>query len=153
MDHELRNRFERDLQSLGSRPAGEFLTDPYSALAAVLLFDQLPRNLYRGTSQAFAYDGLARAISEGARARGWDKALSRVERQFLSMPLMHSEQIADQLECLEVFAALGRRYGMPHARSHYRMIARFGRFPHRNKVLGRRSTPAETRAVKSGFAW
>ncbi|MBO9517561.1 MAG: DUF924 domain-containing protein [Porphyrobacter sp.] len=153
VDNALRSRFERDLQALGNRPAGEFLTDPQSALAAVLLFDQIPRNLYRGTPGAFAYDGLARAISDGARARGWDRQLSRVERQFLYMPLMHSEHIADQLECLELFALLGRRFGMPFARSHYRMIARFGRFPHRNKVLGRRSTPAEERAVKSGFAW
>jgi uncharacterized protein (DUF924 family) len=153
VDNALRNRFERDLQSLGNRPASEFLTDPRSALAAVLLFDQVPRNLYRGTPRAFAYDGLARAISEGARARGWDEPLSLVERQFLYMPLMHSEHIADQLECLAVFSTLGHRYGMPFARSHYRMIARFGRFPHRNKVLGRKTTPAEERAVRSGFAW
>lgn len=138
---------------LASRPAGEFLTDPRSALAAVLLFDQVPRNILRGTPGAFATDKLARAITKGALARGWDTQLTRPERQFLAMPLMHSEDIADQLVCLRVFAQLGPRFGWAFARSHYRMIARFGRYPHRNAVLGRRSTPAEERAVASGFAW
>jgi len=69
------------------------------------------------------------------------------------LPLMHSEAIADQRQSLIVFAPLGTRHGFPFARSHYRMIARFGRFPHRNAVLGRRSSAAERRAVAQGFAW
>ena len=69
------------------------------------------------------------------------------------MPLMHSEHIADQQRSLRYFARLGTRYGWPYARSHYRMIARFGRFPHRNEVLGRKGTAAERRAVEQGFAW
>ena len=129
------------------------LTGPRAALAAVLLFDQLPRNLYRGTARAFAFDRLARAIAKGAMRRGWDKRLSKVERQFLSLPLEHSEAIADQRASLAVFARLGTRFGWPYARSHYRMIARFGRFPHRNSALGRRSTASEERAVAAGFAW
>ncbi len=138
---------------LRSRPAADFLTDPRTALAAVLLFDQLPRNLHRGTPQAFATDPLARAITHGVLQRGWDKALTPRERQFLAMPLMHSEDIADHLLSLRYFTRLGPLYGAPFARSHYAMIARFGRYPHRNGVLGRRSTPAEKRAVAEGFAW
>jgi uncharacterized protein (DUF924 family) len=153
LDALLRRRFERELTRLAVRPAREFLTDPLTALAAVLLFDQLPRNLYRGTSRAFAFDRLAGAIAKGALDRGWDKRLSLEQRQFLAMPLMHSEHIADQRRSLAVFARLGRRYGWPYARSHCRMIARFGRFPHRNEVLGRTSTEAEKRAVAAGFAW
>lgn len=153
IDAILRARFEPELTRLAARPAREFLTDPLTALAAVLLFDQLPRNLYRGSARAFAFDGLARTIAKGALDRGWDEPLTSEQRQFLAMPLMHSERIADQRRSLAVFARLGRRYGWPYAVSHHRMIARFGRFPHRNAVLGRSSTEAEKRAVAAGFAW
>jgi uncharacterized protein (DUF924 family) len=153
VDALLRRRFARELASLRTRPADEFLTDPASALAAVLLFDQLPRNLHRGTPRAFATDPLARAITHGALARGWDQRLTPQQRQFLAMPLMHSEDIADQRLCLAYYARLGQRYGAPFARAHYRMIARFGRFPHRNAALGRISTAAELRAVAQGFSW
>jgi uncharacterized protein (DUF924 family) len=153
IDAQLARRFGRELASLARRPPREFLTDPRGALAAVLLFDQLPRNTRRGSAGAFAADPLARAIAKGVLKRGWDKRLSKVERQFLALPLEHSEAIADQRQSLAVFARLGPRYGFPFARSHYRMIARFGRFPHRNKALGRRTTPAEERAIAAGFAW
>ena len=152
-DAMLRRRFERELTRLGARPAREFLTGPPTALAAVLLFDQLPRNLYRRSPRAYAFDALARRIANGALDRGWNAALTHAQRQFLAMPLMHSEAIADQRRSLAVYARLGRRYGRPFAVSHYRMIARFGRFPHRNEVLRRASSPAERRAVKQGFAW
>ncbi len=153
VDALLRRRFGRELDSLRTRPAEEFLTDPRSALAAVLLFDQMPRNLHRGTPRAFATDRLARAITHGALARQWDRHLTPQQRQFLAMPLMHSEAIADQRLALAYYARLGPRYGGPFARAHYRMVARFGRFPHRNAVLGRTSTAAELRAVAQGFSW
>ena len=153
VDAMLRERFERDLSMLGDRPAREFLGDPQTARAAVLLFDQVPRNIYRGSARAFAFDPLARAITRAALARGFDTNLRGAERQFLAMPLMHSEAIADQRRSLAVYARLGTRYGWPFAVSHHRMIARFGRFPHRNDVLGRRSSAAERRAVAAGFHW
>ena len=153
VDAELARRFAHDLAMLARRPAHEFLTNPHAALAAVLLFDQVPRNTQRGTPGAFATDALARAIARGALRRGWDRRLSSAERQFLAMPLMHSENISDQRLNLAVFAPLGARYGFPFARSHYHMIARFGRYPHRNAVLGRKSTPAEERAITAGNAW
>ena len=152
-DAMLRRRFERELTMLRMRPAHEFLADPASALAAVLLFDQLPRNLFRGSPRAYACDPLARAIAREALRRGWDRALNLPQRQFLAMPLMHSEEIADQRASLAVYARLPSRYGWPFAVSHHRMIARFGRFPHRNEALGRASTDAERRAVAAGFAW
>ncbi len=153
VDAMLRARFARDLDALWNRPAADFLDDPHTALAAVLLFDQIPRNLYRGTPRAFAFDPLARTISRAALLLGWDKVLTPEERQFLAMPLMHSEHISDQLWSLAYFGRLGPRRGWAFAVDHYRMVARFGRFPHRNKVLGRKSSPAEQRAVASGFAW
>jgi uncharacterized protein (DUF924 family) len=153
IDADLRRRFAPDLAMLRTRPAREFLDDPLTAFAAVLLFDQMPRNIDRGTAGAFAGDPLARAIACGIVRRGWDRRLRRVERQFVAMPLMHSEAMADQRRSLAAFAELGHRYGLPFARAHYRMIARFGRFPHRNAVLGRPSTPAEQRAITQGFVW
>jgi uncharacterized protein (DUF924 family) len=152
-DDSLRRRFKRELRRLAARPPGEFLDDPLTALAAVLLFDQLPRNLCRGTPRAYARDPLARAIAKGALDRGWDRTLSPVQRQFLAMPLMHSEAIADQRRSLALYNRLGARFGRPFAVSHHRMVARFGRFPHRNELLGRTSTAAEKRAVAAGYHW
>jgi uncharacterized protein (DUF924 family) len=153
VDQALRRRFGRSLAMLRGRPAREFLGDPLTARAAVLLFDQLPRNLFRDDPRAFAQDRLALAIARGIMARRWDRGLSRPARQFIYMPLMHSEAISDQLESLRRFVSLGDSYALGFARAHHRMIARFGRYPHRNAVLGRRSTPAEQRAIAAGYAW
>nr|WP_272916787.1 DUF924 family protein [Alteraurantiacibacter aestuarii] len=149
----LRNGFERWLTALQNRPDHEFLSDPHTALAAVLLFDQLPRNLYSGSAKAFAFDAKARALTRAVLARGWDSGLTPAQRQFLALPLMHSEQMADQLLAVRYYTQLGPRFGMQFARDHHAIIARFGRFPHRNEALGRTSTAAEIRAVKAGFAW
>jgi uncharacterized protein (DUF924 family) len=152
VDAMLRRRFGRDLGALNVRPASEFLTDPLTARAAILLFDQIPRNIHRASFRAFATDPLARNITRGVLTRGWDRSLPPQERAFVYMPLMHSEAIADQRDSLAVFAR--RAPGnLGFARSHHRMIARFGRFPHRNAVLGRRSSSAEQAAVAAGFAW
>lgn len=153
VDAALRRRFARDLARLGRQPAAAFLTDPLTARAAVLLFDQCPRNLYRDDARAFAFDPLARAVAKGALARGWDKGLTKPERQFLAMPLMHSEAIADQEWSLRLYAALGDGFVFGFARAHHGMIARFGRFPHRNALLGRHGSAAERRAVAAGNAW
>jgi uncharacterized protein (DUF924 family) len=95
VDAALRKRFERELTMLQTRPASEFLADPQTAQAAVLLFDQVPRNIYRGQRRSFAFDPLARRIARGALRRGYDSRLRMVERQFLAMPLMHSEHLSD----------------------------------------------------------
>lgn len=153
VDAALRRRFGHDLATLGQRPAREFLSDPLTARAAVLLFDQVPRNLFRDDPRAFSYDPLARTICKDAMARGWDRIAPRRERHFLYMPLMHSEAITDQLLGLRLFTAMGDAFVLHFARDHARMIARFGRFPHRNAVLGRKSTAAEKRAVAAGNAW
>lgn len=153
VDAALRRRFGRALAMLGHRPAGDFLSDPLTARAAVLLFDQVPRNLFRDDPRAFAYDRLARAITRGALAKGWDRGDPKPARHFLYMPLMHSEAIADQILALRLFAGLGDSNTLAFCRTHARMIERFGRFPHRNRVLGRKSTPAETRAVADGNSW
>ena len=154
LDTELARRFAREHTMLAGQSAQSFAADPQTALAAVLLFDQVPRNIFRGSAEAFATDPLARVITRLALARGFDRRLgSDAQRQFLAMPLMHSENIADQRLSLAVYRELPPRFGFAFARQHYAMIARFGRFPHRSAVLGRSNTPAEERAIAEGFAW
>lgn len=153
LDTKMAKRFRHRLEALCVCRSTRFLTDPQTALAAVLLFDQVPRNVFRGTPRAFATDALARATTYGALQRGFLARLKRRQRQFLVMPLMHSERLADHLQSLRLFAHINGGANLPFARSHARMIAQFGRYPHRNKVLNRRSTPAEKRAVDAGFAW
>lgn len=153
VDALLRARFAPLVGPMSYRPAHDFLTDPDTARAAILLFDQVPRNCFRGTAEAFATDALARELTHGAIKRGWHRALPRGHAQFVLLPLMHSEAAADQRESLRRFAALGDPGNLRFARAHARMVFRFGRFPHRNTVLGRPSTPAEERAVAAGNAW
>ncbi|QQN73088.1 DUF924 family protein [Croceicoccus sp. YJ47] len=153
VDALLRRRFAREWARLRGQPARAFLHTPDIARAAILLFDQVPRNLFRDDPRAFANDPLARAITDGVLRRGWDRGLTTAERQFILMPLMHSEAIADQRRSLRLFARLGNREVLSFARVHYRMIARFGRFPHRNDVLGKQSSAAEERAIAAGNDW
>ena len=152
VDDLLARRFEHVLHAMGSQPAYDFLGERTIARAAILLFDQVPRNLYRDTAQAVAWDDLALSLTHFALRRGWLRGLSRSEKQFLLMPLMHSEAIADQELSLRLFARHVRG-SLGFAKAHHRMIARFGRFPHRNEALGRTSTEAEKRAVAAGFSW
>jgi uncharacterized protein (DUF924 family) len=110
-------------------------------LAAVIVLDQFPRNMFRGTPQAFATDAQALAMAQSAIARGEDRELPKKRRVFLYMPFQHSEDRAVQARSIELFTALGENLG--YARRHQEVIERFGRFPHRNAILGRASTPEE----------
>ena len=122
----------------------EWEEQPESALALVLLLDQVPRNAFRGAPRAYMTDALARAAADRALARGFDQAVPPAWRNFFYLPFEHSEDVADQRRGLDLFAALGDRpESLRHAREHYEVIARFGRFPHRNAILGRPSTAEE----------
>ncbi len=123
-----------------------------AALAGILLFDQVPRNIYRGTARAFGFDHKALALSKAAIDAGFDRGIDDTKRQFIAMPLMHSEDLADQEASLAYFAEY-LPDNLSFARSHHAMIARFGRFPHRNDVLGRQTTDAEQAAIDEGFSW
>ncbi len=116
---------------------------PRPLLAAVIVLDQFSRNLARGRGEAFAQDEAALALTRSALDRGFDAGMSGEERQFLYMPLMHSEVLADQEECERLMTAAGLEEAADYARRHRVIIARFGRFPHRNAALGRFSTPEE----------
>ncbi len=125
------------------------------ALALVLLFDQFPRNMFRGNGRAFATDALARAVADRALARGFDQATHPAMRPFFYLPFMHSEALIDQDRSVRLYEALGDAEQLRYATAHRDVVQRFGRFPHRNRALGRDTTPAEqaflaTEADRSG---
>jgi len=132
---------------------------PRSALAEVLVLDQFPRNARRDSAGMFDGDARALAAARALVASGADRRLPGVMRQFAYLPFEHSERLADQIECLRLFAQLGRDEPtlaglLEWAQKHHDIVARFGRFPHRNAALGRASTPEEVEFLKqpgSGF--
>lgn len=127
-------------------PVEDFLTDPLTAVAAVILFDQFPRNIFRGQAEAYSTDTQALAIARGAIERHFDDELAPEERKFLYMPFQHSENLEDQNRAVLLFTALGDQHQLKYAKHHRDIIEKFGRFPHRNSVLGRVSRPAEIAA-------
>lgn len=135
-----------DLQAWEDTPAG--------ALALLILTDQFSRNLYRGSAHAFATDAMARAVTERALARGFDQQNDVVMRQFFYLPFQHHEDLAAQARALELYARLqadgGDGSGLTYAKIHADIITRFGRFPHRNAVMGRVSTPEEIAFLADG---
>ena len=142
LDEAIRARF---LPTYEAAVAGElegWLDEPNSCLAYVIVLDQFSRNMFRGTGRMFAADEQARRATERALERGYDRQLPEARRSFLYMPLMHSEDLADQDRCVELFEAQGGD-SASFARAHRDIIARWGRFPHRNALLGRTSTPEE----------
>jgi uncharacterized protein (DUF924 family) len=123
-----------------------FLGSARDALAAVVLFDQFPRNMLRRHADQFSTDPLALAVAKKAVERGLQEAMSAAERGFLYMPFQHSEDLADQKRSVALFTALGDDYQLGYAKKHHDVIERFGRFPHRNAMLGRAPRPAELEA-------
>ena len=146
VDEEIRERFKQRWAQERRLPVESFLGDPLTALAAVILFDPFPRNMFRGDAQQFATDPLALAIAKGAVDRGFDDRLEVKERPFLYMPFQHSENLGDQKQSLQLFTALNDDYQLGYAQKHHDVIERFGRFPHRNRILGRAPRPAELAA-------
>jgi uncharacterized protein (DUF924 family) len=123
---------------------------PQGALALAIVLDQFPRNMFRGDARTYATDAVARAVAGRALGRGFDQQVGVAERQFLYLPFMHSEDAADQERCV----ALARNYGdaefTHYADHHAEIIRRFGRFPHRNVVLGRATTAEEQAFLDAG---
>jgi uncharacterized protein (DUF924 family)/GNAT superfamily N-acetyltransferase len=147
-DAALHREFLADYEMAATGELGSWEGSPEGALALVLLLDQLPRNIFRGTARAYATDAAALVAADRALERSFDRLVPPVWRKFFYMPFHHSEDLADQRRSLALFAALPpdpersgglRRYGRPYVE----VIERFGRFPHRNDILGRRPTPEE----------
>lgn len=146
LDHRIREAFFKLWTEKRQLPVEAFVTDPLTALAAVILFDQFPRNMFRGHADQFATDHLALAIAREAVDRGFDERLNKDERVFLYMPFQHSEDLADQNRCILLLSELGDPNYLDYAKKHRDVIARFGRFPHRNAILGRAPRPEEVAA-------
>ena len=146
LDHQIKQRFLKLWWEKRQLPVENFLTDPLTALAGVLLFDQLPRNMFRGHADAYSTDHMALAIAKAAIAKGLDKELAKDERKFLYMPFQHSESLEDQNRAVLLFSEIGDDQQIKYARHHREIIERFGRFPHRNAILGRASRPDEIAA-------
>jgi uncharacterized protein (DUF924 family) len=147
---ELDGRIKEDFIELWTEkrqlPTDNFLTHPLAALAGVILFDQFPRNMFRGYAEAYSTDALALAIAKGAIERGLDKELTLDERKFLYMPFQHSEKLTDQNRAVLLFTEMADDQQIKYANHHRGIIERFGRFPHRNAILGRASRPDEIAA-------
>ena len=123
------------------------------ALALLLLLDQFPRNMFRASARAFATDAQARAVADRALARKFDAAAEPELRQFFYLPFMHSENIADQERCVALYEGAHDAGGAGYARTHRGIVARFGRFPHRNRALSRQTSPEEQAFLdEGGFA-
>jgi uncharacterized protein (DUF924 family) len=146
-DAEIRERFQGDWERAARGELAGWADDRERALALTILCDQVPRNIFRGDAKAFSTDALARAVAERALARGDDAAVAPVQRLFLYLPFEHSEDLADQRRSVALFESLASdpdsAVPIDYARRHLAIIERFGRFPHRNRALGRASTPEE----------
>ncbi len=149
LDEKIRSRFHDLYQKLKAGASAEDVDDARTALASIILFDQFPRNMFRGSSDAFGTDDLALGIARRALDRQFDDEIAPEAKSFLYMPLMHSEVLADQERCVDLFKALANEEGLKYAVEHRDIVAQFGRFPHRNKALGRESTPAEQTFLQS----
>ncbi len=148
-DAEIRLRFEALHHSAARRELDGWAAEAHGALALLLLLDQFPRNLYRGSGHAFATDPLARHFANAAVAAGFDRAVDPSLRNFFYLPFEHSEALADQDRCVELCKDSSES-DKHWAALHRGIILRFGRFPHRNTELGRQSTAEEENFLQSG---
>ncbi len=153
VDKEIRSRFRNYVKEAGSGRLDGWAATPRGRLALILLTDQFPRSIFRDTPEAYSYDSMALSWCLQGLETGADRLLRPIERVFFYLPLEHSESLAHQNESVRLFRDLARGVGPDHrtvfegyvdyATRHRDIIARFGRFPHRNSTLGRKSTPEE----------
>ncbi len=162
-DAAIRQRFEPTMDAAAASSLEDWAGAPRGRLALILLLDQFPRNVYRGTAAAFAHDPKALDLSVSGIVAGLDRHLEPLERLFFYMPLQHAESIREQELSVAQFEELAQSveaglltdtlaHSADHARQHRDIIAEFGRFPHRNALLGRSSTDAEIRYLELGGA-
>jgi uncharacterized protein (DUF924 family) len=151
-DQAIRLRFLPTYEAAANGELAAWEESVEGALALVLLLDQFPRNMFRGNARAFATDALARAVADRALARGFDQATDLAVRPFFYLPFMHSEALIDQDRSVRLYEALGDAEQLRYATEHRDVVQSFGRFPHRNRALGRDTTPAELAfPVADGF--
>jgi uncharacterized protein (DUF924 family) len=149
-DDEVRRRFLGLWQDAAAGKLTSWEASDDGALALVIVLDQFPRNMFRGDARTYASDALAREVADRAIDRGADARIEPLLLEFLYMPFMHSEQLPDQLRCIELFRKSGNANNLKYAEDHADIVRRFGRFPHRNPVLGRPTTPEEQAFLDEG---
>ena len=142
-DKQLRDRFEPVWQQAAQGKLDSWAENAEGALALVILFDQIPLNIYRGEALSFSTEARARDIAACAIKKNWDRELTDEQKAFLYMPFMHSESLSDQDRSVKLYEAAGLKDNLKFAKHHRELIRRFSRFPHRNAILGRESTEAE----------
>lgn len=152
-DQEIVNRFLPTYEQAIAGHLDDWQQSPFGSLALAIVLDQFPRNMFRGTPRAFAADAKAQTVAQGAIARGDDQQLEPVQRIFLYLPLEHSENLNDQHQCVRLYQRLIAASDdlsdtLGYAIRHRDVIEKFGRFPHRNAILGRESTPTELEFLK-----
>lgn len=153
LDQKIRDRFEEAWHEAREGRYGLWLTYPSGTLAYLVLMDQFPRNMFRDEARAFGTDRHALAASKAAIHRKWDMRIDEPARQFFYLPMMHSENLCDQDRCIRLLCERMPQTGasnLLHARAHREVIRMFGRFPYRNKALGRECTVAEQAYVDGG---
>jgi len=152
-DAMIRRRFADLWARAAAGGCDAWAAEPRDALALVILLDQFPRNMFRGTARAFASDAKARSVAARAIAMGHDRRVTEPGRQFFYLPFMHSETLPDQERCVRLISLKLPETGsdnLDHARRHRAVIRRFGRFPYRNAALGRADTPGEAAFLAEG---
>ncbi|MGF1522426.1 MAG: DUF924 family protein [Leptolyngbyaceae cyanobacterium] len=152
-DQHVREQFMDNYEQARQGVYDDWLQTARSALALIVLLDQFPRNMFRGTPRSFEADSQALSVAQAAIARGYDRSLMPVERIFLYLPFEHSENLKHQDQSVAFFkslihAAPELQSSLEYAHRHHDVVARFGRFPHRKTILGRTSTPAEIEFLK-----
>lgn len=152
-DNQIREEFLPIYNDIKAGKKSDWEKEPKSLLAMIIVLDQFSRNMFRGKPESFALDHTALILAKKARLQGFDQKLSAMEKIFLYLPFEHSENLEDQEDSVKLFTTLqneGKFAAMTidYAIQHYKIIKRFGRFPHRNQILGRKSTPEEIEFLK-----
>jgi uncharacterized protein (DUF924 family) len=149
-DDEVRRRYLGLWQAAASGKLSSWEASDDGALALTIVLDQFPRNMFRGDIRTYATDGMAREVATRAIARGADGRIDPGLLEFLYMPFMHSEHLPDQLRCIELFSKTSNTEQQKYAEHHADIVRRFGRFPHRNQILGRVTTAEEQTFLDGG---
>ena len=149
-DDEVRRRFLRLWQAAAAGKLSSWEASDDGALALTIVLDQFPHNMFRGDIRTYATDAMAREVAARAIARGADARIDPLLLEFLYMPFMHSEHLTDQLRCIELFSNTSNTEQQKYAEHHADIVRRFGRFPHRNQILGRVTTAEEQAFLDGG---
>jgi len=152
-DRQLVDRYADTWEQAKQGKLDDWQQNATGSLAMVILLDQFPLNMFRGMAKSFSTEAQSRVVASSAITKAYDKELPASQKSFLYMPFMHSENLADQALGIELFSQPGLENNLRFARHHHDIVERFGRFPHRNKILGRKSSKAEVEYLNSKQAF